>query len=380
MRRKRYLNQVKVALLIQVLNSIVKGILIVALPLMMKDRNIDIVTIGLIFASMPIIMQLGRIFFATISDFWGRKLFFFLNGLLGVISSSIYYLAYTPLVFLFGKISEGTKNGFLWAVNRAFLMENSERKRTVLVRMKTATYVSEALGTLLAGFFLAWLLCEGTLALCALFGALVVPLSLLLVGGRKEKLNMTKALHFLDFREKERIFKIFLILFFVMGLSSGPPLIRGFLIPLFLDSSGFNAETIGVLLGLQILLAALVSYLFAKRVKTRRVMLISGILCTTTLISLGFSSSVFSGILVIFYGVVEGLRAIVHEGILAKITDKESYGTDIGLLMMGFHSGSALSIATSGALISMFGFAAPFLTAASIFPLFYLTSYLVLKE
>lgn len=98
------MNQVRVVIFIQILNSFVSGILGIALPLMMKERNIDIVTIGLVFASLPMIFQLGRLFFATVSDFWGRKLFFVLNGFLGVISSAIYYLARTPLEFVFGKV------------------------------------------------------------------------------------------------------------------------------------------------------------------------------------------------------------------------------------------------------------------------------------
>ena len=80
-----YLNQVRVVILIQVLNSFVSGIYAVALPLMMEERNIDIVTIGFLFASMPIVFQVLRMAVATVSDFWGRKFFFVLNGFLGVV-------------------------------------------------------------------------------------------------------------------------------------------------------------------------------------------------------------------------------------------------------------------------------------------------------
>ena len=127
------MEQVRVVIVIQVLNSFVSGVLGVALPLMMEKRNVDIVTIGLVFASLPLIFQLGRILFATVSDFWGKKLFFVLNGFLSIVTSLIYYLAYTPLEFIFGKVVEGTKDGSLWAVNRAFLLEKSERKWTTLV-------------------------------------------------------------------------------------------------------------------------------------------------------------------------------------------------------------------------------------------------------
>lgn len=373
----RCLNQVRVVIVIQILNSFASGILGVVLPLMMKERNIDIVTIGFVFAAMPMIFQLGRMFFATVSDFWGRKPFFALNGFLGVISNSIYYLAHTPLEFLFGKVLEGTKSASLWAVNRAFLLEKSGKKWRILVHLRTAAYVSSAVGSLLAGFFVVWFFYEGTLMLCALTGAFVIPISLLLVGRRKRGLSMTKALHVLDFRKKKKIFKVCLVLFFVMGLSFG--FVGGFVYPLFLSNNGFNTETIGLLLGLQVLLAGLISYLFAGRFEIRKLVFTSGVLYTFVLILIGYSSSVIAGILVITYGIIEGLLSIGQEGILSRITNEESYGTDIGLLWMGHHIGRTFSLAMSGLLISLLGFAAPFLISALIYIFFYVTSFFVLK-
>ncbi len=372
------MNHIRVALFVQVLNSFVGGILTVALPLMMIERNIDIVTIGFVFASMPLIFQIGRMFFATISDFWGRKLFFVLNGVLSVVSNSIYYLAYTPLDFIFGKVMEGTKDGSLWAVNRAFLLEESDEKWRALVHLRTTAYISLAVGSLLAGFFIVSFYYEGTLLLAVLIGAFAIPVALLLVGGKGRKLNIAEALHFLDLRKKERIFKIFLALYFVMGLSFG--FLSGFVFPLFLDYNGFDTEAIGLLLGLQILLAGMFSYFFARRFEIRKLILMSGVLYTIVLVLLGFSSSFIAAILVVTYGIVDGLLSIGQEGILSKISNKESYGTDIGLLMMGLHSGRTVSLAMCGLLISMLGFAAPFLISAFVFVLFYVGSYLILKE
>ena len=164
------MNQVRNVIFIQVLNSFVSGVLGIVLPLMMEERNIDIVTIGLVFAAFPLIFQLGRMVLAVISDFWGRKLFFLLNGFLGVVSSLIYYLAHTPLEFLFGKVMEGTKDGSLWAVNRAFLLEENESKWRILVHLRTAAYVAYAFGSLLAGFFVVWFFYERTLMFCILVG------------------------------------------------------------------------------------------------------------------------------------------------------------------------------------------------------------------
>lgn len=374
----RCLNQIRTVLFIQVLNSFVSGILAISLPLMMKARQIDIVLIGFVFASMPLVMQFGRMFFATFSDFWGRKLFFVSNGFLGIVSGLIYYVARTPLEFLFGKIMEGTKEGALWAVNRAFLLEKSGGHWRVLVYLRTTVYVAFATGSLLAGFFVVWFLYDGTMLLCTLFGAFVVLLSLLVTKEKREKFSVEKALQFLDFRKKNRAFKIFLFLFFVMGVSFG--FRSGFVIPLFLDKSGFATETVGLIFGAQILLAGLFSFLFSKSSKMRRLIFLSGILYTITFSVLGFVSSVLAGALIIAYGFVEGMASIGQEGILSKISTKESYGTDIGLLMMGLHVGETISLALSGLLISVWGFAAPFLISAFAYTIFYTGSYLVLKE
>lgn len=365
-------------LFIQVLNSFVGGVLGVSVPLMMKARNVDVVVIGAVFAAMPLIMQLGRMFFATFSDFWGRKLFFVSNGFLGVVSGLIYFIARTPLEFLFGKIMEGTKEGTLWAVNRAFLLEKHNGHWRILVYLRTTAYVAYALGSLAAGFLVAWLLFEGAMLFCALFSVFVLLLALLLTGEKRAPFNVEKALHFLDFRKKTRVFKIFLVLFFVLGVSFG--LVAGFVIPLFLAEAGFEAEGIGLIVGLEILVAGLFSYLFSKSGRIRLLTLLSGVLFSITFLLLGFTSWVSAAAIVIFFGFVQGMASIGQEGILSKVSDVECYGTDIGLLMMGLHLGEALSLALSGVLIALWGFVAPFVLAASTYAVFYVGSYMLLEE
>jgi len=371
------LNQVRIALFVQVLNSFVGGIFFIVLPLMMEERNIDVVTIGLVFAALPLIFQIGRMVFAVVSDFWGRKPFFLLNGVLSVGASLIYYLAQAPLEFLFGKVVEGTKDGSLWAVNRAFLLEKSEKKWTTLVYLRTAVYVAFGVGCLLAGFFVVWFLFEGTLLTCAFVGAFVIPASLLLVSHRKERFDADKALRLLDFRKKGKTFNIFLVLLFVMGLSFG--LRSGYVFPLFLTANGFDPEIVGVLVGLQIFLAGLVSYVFARRCEMKKLILVSGVLYTGILAFLGFSSSVLAGVLVVVYGIIEGLMSICQEGILTSLSKEGSYGIDIGLLMMGLHAGDTISLAMAGFLIEWWGFAVPFLLSAAIYVVFFAGSYRVLK-
>lgn len=342
----------------------------------MNERKVDVVVIGLVFAAMPILMQFGRMLFATLSDFWGRKLFFFANGLFGTISSLIYYVARTPLDFLFGKAAEGTKEGAIWAVNRPFLLEKNEGSWRALVHLRTIVYLGFALGNLVAGFLIVWLLFEGTMILCAFFGVIVVMLSLLLTGERKEHFNLSKAVGFLDFRRKTRIFKLFIFLFFVTGLSYG--FVGGYVIPLFLKNCGFDTTTIGLIIGIQILVAGIFSYIFSKTSKMRQLILISGLLFSCTFILLSLANPLTAVFLVIFFGFVQGANAIGQEGMLSKVSNKESYGTDIGLLMIGLHIGETISSALAGLLIANWGFAAPFLIAALTYTIFYLTSYKVM--
>lgn len=372
------MNQVRIALSIQFLHSFVSGVLMVAVPLMMKARGVDVVVMGLVFASMPLIMQFGRMFFATVSDFWGRKLFFVSNGVLNVVSSLIYFVARTPLEFLFGKAAEGTKEGTLWAVNRAFLLEKGGGHWRILVHLRTLAYVGFAVGSLLAGFFIAWLLFDGTMLFCAVFGVIVILLALLLVREKREQFSMQKALRFLDFRKKTRVFKIFLGLFFVMGLSYG--FRGGFVIPLFLDRNGFSAEVIGLIIGFEVLLAGLSSFLFSKTRRMRQFILLHGILSCAAFSVLGFVSFVVAGALVVVAGFVEGMSSIGQEGILSKVCVKESYGIDIGLLMMGLHVGETLSLALTGFLIESLGFVVPFLLSTSLYLAFAVASYMILKE
>lgn len=348
------------------------------MPLAMKERKIEIATIGLIFASLPIIFQLTRFFFAILSDFLGRKPFFILNGFLSVFTNTVYYFAKTPLHFAFGKVTEGTKSAALWAVNRPFILEGSEDKRKALVHLRSSVHISMALGSLLAGFLIIWLLYPKTLILCILIGVAIVPVSLLLKDSESKAFSLKHAMGYLNLRNKGKVFTVFLLLFFMMGLSQG--FRSEYVFPLFLDENGFKAETIGVLIGMQTLLTGLSSYMFTKKVRVEKLILLGGFLYSTLLILLGFSMGLSAALFIVILGVVDGLVAGGQEGVLSKITKKESYGTDIGLLMIGIHGGTTISLAVSGFLIASLGFLVPFLFSALVFVAFYVPAYILLKQ
>jgi len=372
------LRPIRTTLLIQTLQSFASGILGIALPIMMKERQINVVMVGFIFAAMPIIFQLGRMVFATFSDFWGRKTFFVSNGFLAVASGLIYYVAHTPLEYLFGKAVEGTKEGTLWAVNRAFLLEQGGGQLKTLIRLRTVAYVAYAVGSFAAGYLIAWILFEGAMLLCAAFGVIVVLLALNLKREKRVGFDFSKALRFLDFRNKGKLFRKFLVLFCMMGVSLG--LIGGFVLTWFLDANGFNLEGIGLVLGLQILLAGIFSHLLSKTTKTRQSILLSGIMFAATFLFLGFAAPFLAAALIVLYGAIQGVASIGQEAIASRISDKQSYGTDIGLLWTGFHITESFSLALTGIMISQWGFTAPFVLAALTYLIFAFGSYISLKE
>lgn len=143
------------------------------------------------------------------------------------------------------------------------------------------------------------------------------------------------------------------MLFFAIGLAYGFK--SGFVLPLFLDENGFSAEGVGLIVGSMILVAGISSYILSKTLHVRNLILLSGLLYSVLMLVLGFSSSVYAGIIVLAIGFAEGTNSVGQEAILSKICAKESYGIDIGLLMMGLHMGGSISLALSGFLISSWG-------------------------
>jgi hypothetical protein len=99
-----------------------------------------------------------------------------------------------------------------------------------------------------------------------------------------------------------------------------------------------------------------------------------------TFLILGFAAPFLAAALIVFYGAIQGIASIGQEVIASRISDKRSYGTDIGLLWTGFHITESISLALAGIMISQWGFTAPFVLAALTYLIFAVGSYLSLKD
>jgi MFS family permease len=369
------LSQSRKAFFIQGIDSFVSGILTILLPLLMLERGIDIISIGLIYSALPIIFQLTRLAFAILSDFIGRKIFFLLNGILRVFYILIYYFAFSPLEFLFGKIAEGTSSASLWAVNRAFVLEQNKERLKGLIEMRVFDFISGALGTLIAGFLIVFLFYSNALIFCIFISFLSIPTSLKISEKKKKSFQIKEILEILDISKKTKIFKKALIIFFILGLSLG--LTAYYVFPLFLKENGYDTESIGLILGIQAFINGISLYYFSKRFSFKKIIIYSAILYFSFLLLLCFLKNFWVGLILIAFGLANGLLTAGIEGIFSRTTTNGfAYGTDIGLLMTTFHIGRTLSLGFSGFLISFYGFPILFIISAFIFLLY---SFLVLK-
>lgn len=367
------LNQIRSAFTIQAINTFVTGVIYVLLPLLMLDKGISIESIGLIFAALPLVMQANRLLFGIVSDFIGRKKFFWLNGLMNLSFLSVYYFATTPLGFLLGKIGEGIRNASLWSVNRAYIMDHAKEKEKAIVKMRGISSIFNALGTLLAGFLLTMLFYDKTLILLLCVSVLIFPNVLMLKERRKRKLEMRSILGALDFRHKSKKFKNFMVIFFLIGLSFG--FIVGYILPLFLRTAEMKVENIGLLLGVRTLFNGIILYIFHSIWSGRRKIIVGGLLTSLLIALIPFSTYTLLPLLIVSLGIVSGISDAGYETIFASITDYDTLGRDIGILMIGIHVGITISQAVSGFIITAFGFKAIFLISGALFAISSLATY-----
>ncbi len=374
-------NGFKNAMAIQAINAFIIGTISIAIPLLMVEREIPVESMGLIFAALPVISQTVRIFFGSISDYVGRKKFFFLSGMMNVAFLATYYFAYTPLMFLFGKVNEALRDASLWAVNRAYFLDHTDHhkeKEKILIKLRGLGSMFEAAGTMLAGFLIVTLFYDRTLLLLIGLSMLVLPNVALLRDKVRKKVDVKAVVRCLDFRHKSRRFKNFVAIQFFFGFSWG--LVSGYIMPLFLKSIGISVDMIGLLLGARILFTGLVMYVFTSVWSCKRKMLIGGTLFSIIVALFGFSTPASLPFLIVFFGIAVGLVDAGYEGIFVMVSDHNTLGRDIGILLIGVHAGMAVTQAVSGFVIASFGFTILFFLSSAFFLAYTIATYMNMKE
>lgn len=369
---------VKNAFIIQAMNAFVYGAMSIVIPLLMIERGLDIESMGLIFAVLPVVSQTFRVTFAIVSDFIGRKIFYGLNSIMNIVFMAVYYFAHHPLWFMFGKFTEGVRNASLWSVNRAYFMDHSHQKKDILIKMRGLGSIFTAFGNIAAGLLIALLFYENTILVCVIISIFIIPQVFRLKDKMKRKVSILSILKSFDIRSRKRIFKNFIIIFIVTGLGWG--MIAGYIFPLFLRLLGYSEQSIGLILGARVLCAGLVTYFFASRIPGKGLVLLGGLLFASTVGLLSFATESTALAIMIIGGLADGLLSAGFEYMFVKVVNHNSSAGDIAILMFGLHMGMSLSLALSGFIISSIGFSYMFLASAILFGSTAVASYYNLKR
>lgn len=369
---------IRKAFVIQALNAFIGGVTFIVLPLLMLDKRVPIEEMGLIFAVMPIFMQTFRLLFGILSDYVGRKIFYWLDGLMCTASLVFYYFSASPVGFLLGKMGEGVRDASLWSVNRAYFMDHSKEKEAALIKLRGVDSALGAIGMLAAGFLVVLLFYYNTLLLLIGLSLLILPNVKLMHDAVKfrEKLDVRRIVQALDFRRKSAKFKNFIVIFTLLGLSWG--FITGYILPVFLQSLGVPVQDIGLLLGVRALCNAGVLYLFTKIWTGKRKIIVGGLLFAFMLglLALSVSAGVAAvSVLVVLTGLVAGVADAGFETIFVSVSDHNFVGRDIGIIMIGLQAGQSLTQGLSGYVITYLGYPAMFFMAAMLYALFSVASY-----
>ncbi len=348
------------ALTIQSIYMLQGGALSTILPILMREEGLSVEQIGIVYSVQPLLFQLIRLFLGALSDFVGRKPFYFLNGAGSTLTLVVYYIAKTPIGFAAGRLLGAVQSACIWAVNRAYLLEQKGGSAKPLFNMRAVTSVFGAIGSVLAGFIVARVSYRPSLLVLLPLSVSIMLLSLTLpetVERRSTKLK--EIISTIDLRGKSPTFLAFIALLCIPGFSSG--IIRSYVVPLFLKSMELPIERIGALLCLQSLASGITLYFLSLRVDHKNFLLLSGLHSFIGVLAFSFAKESNVVPLILVLGSATGAIIAVYETVTARMAGERSYGLDIGLLMLGFHSGNTLSQAISGFLISSVGYPVLFL-------------------
>ncbi|MFH0711209.1 MAG: MFS transporter [Candidatus Aenigmatarchaeota archaeon] len=343
--------------------SFVSGILYIILPLMMVERKINIITIGFIFGILPFTFQILRILFATLSDHFGRRKFLLLHGIATAVSSIVYYFAFTPLQFLAGKLTEVVKDASIWSINRPIMMDHSKDKRYGLILMRVYDNIFSAVGILISGLLLSYLFFSNSILAVFIMGLLIIPIPIFIKSPKNNGGSFKKAFSSLNFLKKTSSFKKFMIFYLIMGLADG--FATSYIFPLFLSQKGFTPDLIGFILGIQCIIAGFSTFVFRK-ISIRKSLILS-LSYPVLLFILPFSSGVFISIFIFLIGITFGLIISSSEGVVSLVSNKNRYGSDTGIIFLGYNLGRTINLSISGLIISSYGFITLFPISSLLF-------------
>ncbi len=370
-------------LLITFLNFFISGGLMLAIPLLLLERNVNLVEIGFVISILPIVFLVVRLLMALVADLRGWNRFYLLLNWPGsLLSTFIYFIASSTPMFLAGKIAEAVKESSYWAVNRTAIFSLSPKREEKEATRNTAVlFLSTAIGSAAAGLGISYFGFSFTLGVFVVAAGIIGVPAALLWKTRKQNLRSQNAKTggLIDLRNYGRKFWFVSITLLFFSLAYYPLL--NLLLPVFMAQRlGYTYITISIAYMLFNVIASTIIFgtlRFSLGVK--RVVLQSGIALFASVL-LGYSNFYFLG-LFLALAVAEGLGMGFFESIIAKATkSKPSVSVDIGLLHVPMRFAEFASLLYAGFVAQSVGYAPVFVSSGIFFAIFSVLALYFLRD
>jgi hypothetical protein len=373
----------KRVLAITFLNFFISGGITLAIPLLLLDRNVDLVEISVVISILPLVFMIARLFVALVADLKGwNRVYTLLNWPSSVLATFIYFVANSTPMFLIGKIAEAMKESSYWAVNRTTIFSLSPKREEKEATRNTAVlFLSTAIGSAAAGLSISFFGFSTTLAILIVAAGIIGVPATMLWKTRKQNFKPKSAgvKNLIDLRSYGRKFWFVSITLLFFGLAYYPLL--NLLIPVFMaEQLGYSYFMIGIAYLLFNIIASVIIFGTLRFSLGIKRVILQSIIAICASFFLAFSNYYFLG-LFLALAVAEGLGMGFFESVIAKATKtKQSVSVDIGLLHVPYRFAEFASLLYAGFIAQTVGYFPVFASSGIFFTVFSLLAFYVLRN
>ena len=370
-------------LAITFLNFFISGGLTLAIPLLLLERNVDLVEIGLVISILPLVFLLVRLVLALLADLRGwNRLYLLLNWPMSLLATLLYFIANSTPMFLLGKIAEAIKESSYWAVNRTAIFSLSPKNEAKESTKNDAVlFLSIAIGSAATGLGISYFGFQITLFGLLVAGGIIGFPAALLWKMRKSGEYKTRAdriSKMIDPRSYGTGFWSVSVAMLFFSLTFYPLL--HLLFPIFMAQKlGYDYLTIGVAFMFYNLIASAVIFGTLKIPFSLKRVVLQIFIASSAFSLMAYLNSAFIGLFLVL-AVAEGLGMGLFETIIAKATkDKSSVSVDIGLLHIPMRFAEFVSLLYAGLIAQSIGYTPIFFSCGAFFVIFSVLAFKICK-
>ncbi len=356
----------------------------ITIPLLLLERGLDLVTIGIIFSIMPLVFFSARLLFASLADQMGVKKFFISSGACAAIASAFYLSAASPLVFSLGKTFEGLKSSSFWAVNRTAVVQLSkdkaEKQAALLSGIRSFAL---SMGMLIPGIIISFYSFEASLLAMLAASTAIIFFSLALPKKfeNEQGPTLSSTLKQLDPRKKPARF--WLVSLTIPFIDVPTYTVLPFILAVFMRAQlGFDYATIGFSLAAYYAIQSLGTFFSVKtKMTSKHVAVLATLLFTPSAAAIAFTNGYAFIALSLAMSFACGLCLKSFESLLIKTAEKsKTISVDIGLLHIPIRAGEFVFYLLVGLLVKWFSYASIFWLCAAAIAIFSLSSKQLLEN